>query len=128
MPSKGRILVLKIMFYSEEKQISGLALRHQPRERDHQEKKIPIQTPQQGQHVNLGLFLDSCSHLSYQSMEDPASSIRYHQGLQKHSLTFDGNPLEASKMSSEVSVPQFLHSSVLCPSLQLHQDKENVLL
>lgn len=75
------------------------------------------------------MFLDSCSHLSYQSMKDPALIIRYHQDLQKHSMTSAGNPLEAPDMSSEASVPQFLHSFMLSPSLlQLHQDKENVLL
>ena len=93
MHSKGRILVLKIMFYSEQRQTSGLVLRHQPRERDKQEKKILIQTPQQGRHLDLGMFLGSCSHLSYHRMKDPALNIMYHQGLQEHSLAFAGNPL-----------------------------------
>jgi len=109
------------MFYSEQRQISGFVIRHQPKEQDKQDKKILIQDDASA--------LACCFHLCYQSMKEPALNTMYHRSLQKHSLPFARIPLSALKMSYEISVPQLLHSSALCPSLwQLAQDRERVLL
>lgn len=69
MHSKGRIVVLKIMLYSEQRQISGLVVRHQPRERDEQEQNSPVRMTPGSFHVLGRLLSPETSELERSCLE-----------------------------------------------------------